>query len=241
MVRAEPEAKFLLAEYWWKYLPVFLVFRTSQMNYHPEPLADAFLKPDVLMPGQVWVFDDFLSIEESRDLLSEVRIAFWEPSLTYQKQDDGRHRNVLTDFRLSETAHQEWFNPDLNAQIIEVEKRITQLFDVDPAFMEAWQATDYPPNGHFDYHLDAGYWDDHYAGDRILTFLLYLTTPEEGGGTHFRALDLYVEAKAGRLLVWNNLFANGDCDHRMIHSGTPLLKGNKTTLVSWQRQKKYRL
>jgi hypothetical protein len=57
--------------------------------------------------------------------------------------------------------------------------------------------------------LDAGYWDDHYAGDRILTFLLYLRTSLKGGGTYFRALDTYVDARAGRLLVWENLFPNG--------------------------------
>src|SRR5215471_13323630 len=118
-------------------MPVFTGFHTFYMNYHPQPLADAFLKPDVLEPGQVWVFDDFLTASECAELLDEMRIAFWEPSLTYQKQDDGRHKNVLTEFRLSETAHQEWFNPDLNAQIAEVEHRISQLFDVDPAFMEA--------------------------------------------------------------------------------------------------------
>jgi prolyl 4-hydroxylase len=241
MDQTQHGVKILLAEYCWNYLSIFPDFHSFQMNYHPHPVTDAFLKPEVLAPGQVWIFDDFLSARECEELLAEVRIAFWEPSLTYQKQEDGHHRNVLTEFRLSETAHQEWFNADLNAQISEVERRISKLFDVDPAFMEAWQATDYPQNGHFDYHLDAGYWNDHYAGDRILTFLLYLTTPEEGGGTHFRALDINVEAKAGRLLVWNNLFPSGDCDHRMIHSGAPLLKGNKTTLVSWQRQKKYRL
>lgn len=213
----------------------------QQMNFHPQPLDQAFLKPAILMPGQIWTFDDFLTPNECESLLSELKISFWEPSLTYRKQEDNRYENVLTEFRKSETAHQEWFSEDVNTWIRKIESRISRLFDIDPANLENWQATDYPLDGHFDYHLDAGYWDDHYAGDRILTFLLYLTTPEEGGGTDFRALDIYVEAKAGRLLVWNNLFPNGDCDHRMIHSGTPLLKGHKTTLVSWQRQKKYRL
>ena len=85
-------------------------------------------------------------------------------------------------------------------------------------------------DGKFDYHLDVGYWGTHYAGERILTFLLYLNTPLKGGGTHFRALDVNVESKAGRLLVWDNLFPNGNSNHRMIHSATPLLKGKRLPL-----------
>jgi len=161
--------------------------------------------------------------------------------MTYRKQANGKYMNVLTGFRVSQTAHQEWFSEDLNKIIGSVEKRLEKLFKLKAPYLEAWQATDYPINGMFDYHLDAGYWNEHYAGDRILTFLLYLTTPIKGGGTHFRALDIYVNAKKGRLLIWENLFKDGNANHRMIHSSVPLQGGKKTTLVSWQRQKKYRL
>ncbi len=205
-----------------------------------QTLAAPAASGKTILSEEICFIDGFISGKECDLLLDELSIAFWEPSLTYQKQEDSSYRNNLTDFRLSETAHQEWFTDDLNTMLGVIDRRIGDEFGVDPAFMEAWQATDYPIGGKFDYHLDAGYWSDHYAGDRILTFLLYLTTPEEGGGTHFRALDQYVEARAGRLLVWTNLFPNGDCDHRMIHSGAPLLKGRKTTLVSWERQKRFR-
>ena len=114
------------------------------------------------------------------------------------------------------------------------------LFGVNPDHLEPWQATKYQIGGKFDYHLDAGYWTKHPAGERILTFLIYLTTPQKGGGTRFRALDLYVEANAGRLLVWNNLFSDGNCNHMMIPSFTPLEKGEKITLVSWRREYKFR-
>ena len=196
---------------------------------------------ETVVSDEIRYIDHFISEKECSFLLDELSVAFWQPSLTYQKQEDSSYRNVLTNFRLSETAHQEWFSDDLNELIGIIEQRITSLFPVHAENLEHWQATDYPLNGKFDYHLDAGYWDEHYAGDRIRTFLLYLTTPEDGGGTHFRALDKYIEARAGRLLVWDNLFANGDCSHRMIHSSVPLLKGKKTTLVTWDRQKKYRV
>ncbi len=190
--------------------------------------------------NEILVIDHFITGDECGSILDELGAAFWRPSLTYQQQSDGKYRNVLTGMRVSETAHEEWFSPALREILADIETRLVKSFAVEPGDMEPWQATDYCRDGLFDYHLDAGYWDGHHAGDRILTFLLYLTTPLQGGGTHFRALDRYVEAKTGRLLVWNNLFANGDCNHRMIHSGTPVRDGRKITLVSWQRQKRYR-
>lgn len=189
----------------------------------------------------IFYFDGFLSQPECDLILDELASAYWQPSLTYQKQPDGEYLNILTPFRVSDTAHQEWFSDELKAILNKVESHIQKRFGVAPSHLEHWQATDYCRNGKFDYHLDAGYWGKHYAGERLLTFLLYLNTPQKGGGTHFRAVDTYVDARAGRLLIWNNLFPDGECDCRMIHSATPLLKGKKTTLVTWQRQKEFRV
>lgn len=183
--------------------------------------------------------DGFLTEAECSTALEELEVAAWQPSLVYTKHDDGIYRDVSSPLRVSETAQQRWFPPKLEALILRVERRLEKVFGIDRAHLETWQATTYPRRGQFYYHLDAGYWEGHHAGDRILTFLVYLTTPERGGGTHFRALDRHVEARAGRLLVWNNLFPEGSCDHRMIHSSAPLLKGKKTTLITWQRQRRY--
>jgi prolyl 4-hydroxylase len=166
--------------------------------------------------------DEFLPVEHCRRILEELEVASWEPSLTYERQKDGKYRDVISPLRLGRNAHPDSFSKNLIA------------------CLETWQAADYRRNGKFEYHLDAGYWDEDDAGDRILTFLLYLNTPAKGGGTHFRVLDKYVSARAGRLLVWENLLPNGACNRRMVHSGTPVLKGRKTTLVNWQRQYAYR-
>jgi prolyl 4-hydroxylase len=192
------------------------------------------------LTSEIFFIDGFLSGEECGNILEELELAPWQPSLTYRKQEDGVYRNELSSLRVSETAYQDFFTGKLKATMRRIEKRLQKIVELDTSHLEYWQATTYPRKGEFYYHLDSGYWDDHYAGDRRLTFLLYLNTPLKGGGTHFRALDVYVEATAGRLLVWDNLFPSGDCNHRMIHSSVPLLKGKKTTLVTWQRQKKFR-
>jgi prolyl 4-hydroxylase len=183
--------------------------------------------------------DGFLSEQECRAILDELKFAFWQPSLTYVQRADGRHFNAKSDARVSSTAHVDWFTDELIQIVKRIEQRLQNLFGVDPAKLEPWQATEYCRNEKFDFHLDSGYWGDHPAGDRTLTFLFYLTTPRKGGATHFRALDKSFDAKAGRLLVWNNLFANGNPNAKMIHSAMPVLGGRKVTLVTWQRQRKW--
>lgn len=185
-------------------------------------------------------YDDFLSEKECAIALEELSESFWQPSLTYTPDENNVYIDILTDFRKSETAQQRWFSKKLERLLAKLEKRLAEIFNFEIDYLEPWQATRYPLQGKFDYHVDAGYWTDHPAGERTLTFLIYLKTPVKGGGTHFRALDKYVDAKAGRLLVWNNLFDNGLANYQMIHSSTPLKKGEKTTLVTWLRQKPFR-
>ena len=193
-----------------------------------------------IVEDDVMIVDDFLSSEECKFILDDLEFALWRPSLTYMLHQDGLRRDVLSPLRVSETAQQRFFSEELQAKITLLESRMQQLVKMDADHLETWQATDYPLGGKFYYHMDSGYWDTHYSGDRIYTFLIYLTTADKGGGTHFRALGRKVKAKAGRLIIWNNLFANGDSNHRMIHSSMPLLQGRKTTLVTWLRQKKFR-
>lgn len=186
------------------------------------------------------VVDDFLSPGECEQIRAELDFTFWRPSLTYERQPDEVYRHVLTETRVSETAHQDLFSNELLVLLGEIEARLSTSFAVDLLMLESWQATRYPIGGKFDYHLDSGYWDDHYAGDRVRTFLIYLATPVAGGGTHFRALDVLVEARERRLVVWEDLFPDGSPNHSMIHAGLPVLAGEKITLVTWQRQRAFR-
>lgn len=186
------------------------------------------------------VVDDFLSRGECERMRKELDFTFWRPSLTYQRQPDDAYRHVLTDTRVSDTAHQDLFSDALLDLLGKIEARLCASFGIEPVLLESWQATRYPIGGKFDYHLDSGYWDDHHAGDRVRTFLLHLATPDIGGGTHFRALDVLVEARERRLVVWDDLFPDGSPNHSMIHAGLPLLAGEKVTLVTWQRQRPFR-
>src|SRR5262249_6456646 len=153
--------------------------------------------------------DGFLSDDQCTRILQELEEAQWEPSLTYEPQDDGSFENVVSPHRVGRSCYQEAFSKGTMKELRAIERRLNRVFGVDPAYLENWHAADYGRNGKFGYHMDAGYLQDEPAGERVLTFLFYLNTPLKGGATHFPELDRYVAAQAGRVVVWENLFANG--------------------------------
>jgi len=211
-----------------------------ESKYSTYPAKMLKLESRIMVTDEISYYDGFVSTSDCARILEELEAAFWQRSLTYTQQHNTTYKNTLTTFRVSQTAHQEWFGTQLNFILAQIDERLNALLGISPDHLEPWQATKYSVGGKFDYHHDAGYWADDDAGERMLTLLINLMTPKKGGGTHFRALDVYVEAKEGRLLVWNNLFPNGNCNYSMIHSSTPVERGKKVTLVTWERLRKIR-
>ena len=74
----------------------------------------------------------------------------------------------------------------------------------------------------FQLHFDSV---DHLA-NRYLVFLWYLNDVGSGGGTHFPDLDLEVDARAGRLLVFPPYWM-------YQHEGLPPLSGDKYILSTY--------
>ena len=182
--------------------------------------------------------DGFLSGDECRTLLYELRFTLWRPSLARLMQENGQYDEVLNrEFRTSESAVEGWFTRQMDAMLETIETRLQRLVTFDRANLEPWQATEYGLDGHVSYHLDAGYWAGDPSGDRVLTFLIYLTTPGSGGGTHFARLNREVAATEGRLVIWRNLLGTGQCDPRMLHAGTKVSEGRKVTLLNWVRER----
>lgn len=186
--------------------------------------------------GLINIIDNFLTLQECDYVLEELRFSHWRQSHLINRGNEGGELAFKSPRRVSETANQEWFSDELNIFIRDIEQRLNRIIPFNPSHLEYWQGTRYPIGGKLDHHLDAGYWTDHYAGERKYTFLIYLTTPQRGGSTYFRALDRHVSAIAGRLVIWDNLFKDGSPNHKTIHCGSSLEVGSKITLVTWLRE-----
>lgn len=66
-------------------------------------------------------------------------------------------------------------------------------------------------------------------GVRIYTFFMYLSTPDEGGGTHFADLGLTVPAVKGTAVLWPSVTdADPTADEPYTnHEGLPPARGVK--------------
>ena len=76
-------------------------------------------------------------------------------------------------------------------------------------------------------------------GVRILTVFLYLNNVEAGGGTNFPLLDLTVEPKIGRALIWPSVLDKhpNAADYRTNHQALPVEQGIKFGINAWLHQR----
>jgi len=191
---------------------------------------------DNLGVGRVTLIDGFLDERECEFICEELDFAFWRPSRVVNRNFDDELVYFHSSQRTSQSTDQQWFSAELDASVGGIERRACKLLGIDLANLERWQAVRYRNRGRFRLHHDAGLFAGDPEGERVVTLLLYLKTPLEGGDTVFPELGIRVPAVAGRLAVWTNLNADGMADPVMRHAAQPVRRGGKTVLTTWSRQ-----
>jgi len=73
------------------------------------------------------------------------------------------------------------------------------------------------------------------GGQRVCTVLMYLNDVPANGGTFFRRLNLEVQPKKGKALIFFPGFMNGELDMEALHAGLPPV-GTKWVSQVWIRQ-----
>lgn len=74
------------------------------------------------------------------------------------------------------------------------------------------------------------------AGDRAATVLAYLNHPTAGGETVFPELAIRVDARRGRVLIFENLAPDRRPDPLSLHAGLPVTRGTKWLASLWIRE-----
>ena len=74
------------------------------------------------------------------------------------------------------------------------------------------------------------------GGERFVTFMLYLSTPEAGGNTIFVQPGISVRPEIGSALYWFNSGAQNNYDSRILHLGCPVVYGNKWIANKWVKR-----
>jgi hypothetical protein len=183
--------------------------------------------------------DCFLGRAVCSRLLREMEKDRWRLSQTVKLSLQGTTKEVVTGARNSSTIVSGGWTPVAHSIVRQIEASLERKLGIRSHRLEEWQITRYLKGEFYDFHLDCGCWGKDPAGERKRTIMIYLESPKEGGDTYFRALNLWVTPVRGRLVIWNNLLQNGNCNHAMIHAGLPVLRGRKTILVTWERERRY--
>lgn len=184
------------------------------------------------------VFEDFLQAQEVEQLLLAAQSRLKQALVSAAKsgvESPGR------------TGRNCWIPHGYNEVIRGLSLRVSEVVGMPLEYAESLQVVHYETNQEYAPHYDA--WDATtergqrcmaHGGQRLVTCLLYLNEPDEGGGTSFPNLDLEIRAKSGRMLLFHNCHKGSALRHQdSLHGGMPVLSGEKWACNFWFREKLY--
>ncbi|XP_037091102.1 prolyl 4-hydroxylase subunit alpha-1-like [Pollicipes pollicipes] len=195
------------------------------LRLRPVPTEDLYLDPHIVLFHDVMHDSEIEAIKNvSAPLLQRATI-----------------RNVHTgeletaNYRISKSA---WLNSrHHNAVTRSVERRVAQLTGLSLNTAEELQVVNYGIGGHYEPHSDyttnkaiAEQLED---GNRIATFIFYMSDVAAGGATVFTQLGAVVKPRRGSAAFWYNLHADGSGDWRTRHAACPVLVGSKWVANKW--------
>jgi len=193
-----------------------------------------------------WVItlENFLSAEECERIIELGHERGYERSGSVgEKRFDGTYTENLDSVRTSMTT---WCKDDCSKDpaVMTVHERIAELGGIETGNSEYLQLLRYEQGQYYKVHHDfIPYHLKRAQGVRILTIFLYLNDVEGGGGTHFSALNLTVQPKQGRAVVWPSVLDEvpNMQDDLMLHEALPVQAGIKYSANSWIHQRNFKL
>jgi prolyl 4-hydroxylase len=130
--------------------------------------------------------------------------------------------------------------------VARVEARLAKLANWPVERGEGLQVQQYESTNEYRPHFD---WFDpdlpgpqkhmEHGGQRLATFVIYLSDVESGGATAFPELGLEVWPKKGNAIFFQNTSGEHVPDRRTLHAGAPVVRGVKTIANKWLRARNY--
>ncbi|XP_076745462.1 prolyl 4-hydroxylase subunit alpha-2 isoform X2 [Maylandia zebra] len=143
---------------------------------------------------------------------------------------------VLTtaNYRVSKSA---WLEGEEDPVIDRVNQRIEDITGLTVETAELLQVANYGVGGQYEPHFDFSRrpFDSnlHVDGNRLATFLNYMSDVEAGGATVFPDFGAVIWPRKGTSVFWYNLFRSGEGDYRTRHAACPVLVGSKWVSNKW--------
>uniref|UniRef100_H3AP05 procollagen-proline 4-dioxygenase n=1 Tax=Latimeria chalumnae TaxID=7897 RepID=H3AP05_LATCH len=143
---------------------------------------------------------------------------------------------TVANYRVSKSA---WLDDDEDPVIARVNQRISDITGLSTKTAELLQVANYGVGGQYEPHYDFSRKEERDAfkslgtGNRMATFLNYMSDVEAGGATVFPDFGAAIWPKKGTAVFWYNLFRSGEGDYRTRHAACPVLVGSKWVSNKW--------
>lgn len=232
----------------WHLIAHFRVAKRKNLEQHikkahvplsPSEVRDARVRLTCHSP-ELALFDGVLSSDECNGLIDLAR-----NHLSVNRISSDMGDTVDMKYRSSSGC---FLTEDSHALIGEIRSRIATLVRWPPECMEDMAIVRYAPGEQFVPHHD--YFNDQemlrhreegdLAGQRIGTFLLYLSDVAKGGSTNFGMADMDIVPKRGSAVYFTYRLPDGSMDEGSLHGGAPVLEGEKWIATIWLREKPLR-
>jgi prolyl 4-hydroxylase len=176
------------------------------------------------------LLSDFLSHEECDQLIEGIK-----HKIEISKVVEVSTGNFIP--HAGRTSSGSYYERSQTELVSEIEKRISELLNWPIENGEGIQVLNYQIGQEYLPHFDYFPNKNEDFNQRVGTFLMYLNTPEKGGGTAFPDLKIEVPAKKGSALFFS--FDDLNSQAKTLHAGLPVIQGEKWVATKWLRKFKY--
>lgn len=179
----------------------------------------------------IYIYHDVLNDDEIA-VIKELATPMFKRA-TVQNYKTGELETAS--YRISKSS---WLKSGDSEVVYRVNERIGAITGLNMDTAEELQVANYGLGGHYEPHFDYARAHTKLAdlgpdGNRMSTFLFYMSDVEAGGATVFPQINLALWPKKGAAAFWHNLYPNGEGDELTRHAACPVLVGTKWVSNKW--------
>ncbi|XP_041665794.1 prolyl 4-hydroxylase subunit alpha-3 isoform X2 [Cheilinus undulatus] len=179
----------------------------------------------------VVLFHDFITDMEAEDIKGLAQLGLRRSVVASGEKQE------TAEYRISKSA---WLKGPAQSTVGKLDQRISMLtgLNVNHPYGEYLQVVNYGIGGHYEPHFDHATSPSSpvfklKTGNRLATFMIYLSSVEAGGSTAFIYANFSVPVVEKAAVFWWNLHKNGKGDEDTLHAGCPVLIGDKWVANKW--------
>ncbi|XP_029028312.1 prolyl 4-hydroxylase subunit alpha-3 isoform X2 [Betta splendens] len=200
-------------------------------NDHPALLLLPLKREVLRLQPFVVLYHTFVTDAEAEDIKRAA-----QPGLRRSVVAAGE-KQAAAEYRISKSA---WLKGSAHSIVGKLDHRISMLtgLKVHHPYGEYLQVVNYGIGGHYEPHFDHATSPSSpvfrlKTGNRVATFMIYLSSVEAGGSTAFIYANFSVPVVEKAAIFWWNLRRNGQGDVDTLHAGCPVLIGDKWVANKW--------